>query len=328
MKKLFGLVFGIALIVLISYLWMSRRGEFETAGDEEYQKGEYRNASIQYTRSLAKNQGGFKEERILFKLGNSYRQLGESQRAFDFYLKILRENEDSVYRDRIQAFLRSETKVIQAEASVGDVQLDLSFLQEKRELSLIEWKQRRDKIYKMMIQALAQNVRPDSYEMRQLYQEFSKTQESYFQQIERGVRELPKTQVRLEQKRVALVGLPENAASELMKEELPYHWIVDQNQYLTDLFDSREQNPLDAILVYSDRESLTNLVINLERLYEFHEKAKVFLLFDDNSQEELESRLRAQILRRAKIVRCSSPQDCTNNSRLLLQRRSLWQSGG
>ena len=77
MKKVFGFVFTILLSVLLLYIFLLSPSRDETSGDERFAKKDFRGAVVFYTKALANNKTTFSEERILFKLGNSYRLVGE-----------------------------------------------------------------------------------------------------------------------------------------------------------------------------------------------------------------------------------------------------------
>ena len=72
----------------------------------------------------------------------------------------------------------------------------------------------------------------------------------------------------------------------------------------------------------------TNLSIQISRLSDFHEKAKVFLVFDDSKLEKLLLEELETSSNGVSLLQCGKDNDCAKVIRQLIHRRSLWQSDG
>ena len=322
---------GIVLLVIVIaiYIYLLSPSTDDLNGDKAFEVSNYRQAIVYYTRALSENKIGFSEERILFKLGNSYRLVGENQRAFDFYFSILRKDKSSVYRDRIQTFLRHEASDLQAEISVGNIKLDLSFLKEVKRLSIVELKAKRDELYLILLQSLsAMSNGSVDYQILDLYENFTKIQANYvarreseFAQLDRVVQNRAKRT--LGTLYIESLNLPPlSTLSEYYKVEQ-----IKADSW-TDLYSGNRFSSVDAFIVNASRESHTNLSLQLQRLYDFNQKAKLFLIFDDNTWENISQESIESYSNFGSILRCGSNNPCAEVLRQVIHRRSLWQFGG
>ena len=329
MKKVFGFVLTILLSVLFLYIFLLSPSHDETSGDERFSKKDFRGAIVFYTKALANNKTTFSEERILFKLGNSYRLVGENQRAFDFYFSILRKNEDSVYRSRIKAYLRNEAKDLEMESSLSNIELEsISSLKLTTE-NIVELKEKRDKLYLKLLNILiSSSFRPRDYQVLDIYDNYSRIQTKY---LNRRLVTLAKVQKEIEKKIskkfvtlwMEKVGLQDfSSLSDLYSIQ---HIALDD---WTKCFQVESDPPVDAFFIYVSEKVHTNLLIQISRLYDFHEKAKVFLVFDDNTLESLLQEKVNALPGSASLLQCDKDNGCAEVIRQLIHRRSLWQSDG
>ena len=322
---------GIVLLVtgIAMYIYLLSPSTDELNGDQAFELGNYRQAIVQYTRALSSNKISFSEERISFKLGNSYRLAGENQRAFDFYFSILRKNKTSVYRERIQTFLRHEATDLQAEMSVGKIKLDLSFLKEMRRLSIVELKSKRDELYLILLQSLSEMSSGSvDYRLLDLYENFTKVQANYVARKESEFVELDRIVHKRVMRKFGTLNLeslnlpPLSTLSEFYKVEQ-----VKADSW-TDLYSGSKFSSVDAFIVDASNESHTNLSLHLQRLYDFHQKAKLFLIFDDSIWENISQEHIAQYANFGSILQCGNANPCAEVLRQVIHRRSLWQFDG
>tara|TARA_B100000674_G_scaffold119970_1_gene91285 strand:- start:1856 stop:2845 length:990 start_codon:yes stop_codon:yes gene_type:complete len=329
MKKVFGFVFAILLFALVTYIFLLSPSKDETEGDRSFAKEEFRGAVVFYTRALAKNKTPFSEERILFKLGNSYRLAGENQRAFDFYFSILRKNEDSVYRDRIQSYLRHEAKDLEMETSLGDIELKSISLGESVDESILDLKTKRDKLYLKLLKVLLDSAeRPQNYQLLDLYNTYKSLQTKYLDSRQSALKEFGQVLERKISKKFVSLWMGEAGVSEFspLTDLYKIEHIVAEDW--ATCFSINNEPPVDAFFIYVSEKVQTNLLIQVSRLYDFHEKAKVFLVFDDSTLESLPQEKVKSLADKASLLQCTEENTCAEVIRQLIHRRSLWQSDG
>lgn len=315
---------GIAL-----YLFLLSRSIDEKNGDNAFESKEFRHAIVFYKKALADNKVSFSEERILFKLGNSYRLAGENQRAFDFYFAILRRNSNSVYRDRIQTYLRHEASDLESLTTLREIELDLSFLKQDKQLSLLELKGKRDELYSVLLKKLSEfEGESIGYRLIDLYESYSKLQVNYQSRKKTEIRKVDQLIKRRVKRRLGTYNLEPLSLPDLSS--LSEFYQIEQltADSWTDLYTNKKFFSMDGFFINASEENHTNLLIHLQRLYDFHEKAKVFLIFDDNILKGLSREQTESFAKYASLLNCGKTNPCAEVIRQLVNRRSLWQSGG
>jgi len=329
MKKIFSIAFAILLSILIIYIFLLSPSQDETNGDQSFSQKEFRKAVVFYTRALANNKTLFSEERILFKLGNSYRLFGEHERAFDFYFSILRKNENSVYKGRIQSYLRHQAKDLEMDRSLGDIELKPISPNDAIDESLPDLKLRRDKIYLKLLNSIVESKNGAmDYLQLDLYDNYRNIQTRYTEKRQAAISQINvKLERKISKKIVSLwmdrVGISD--LSTLTDRYILKHMVVEN---WSQCFNIKEESPVDAFFIYVSEEVHTDLSIQLPRLYDFHEKAKVFLVFDDNTlKTSLYESVKA-LDDSVSLLQCGEDSNCANVIRQLIHRRSLWQSDG
>ncbi len=329
MKKVFGFVFTMLLCAFGIYIYLLSPSQDETAGDRSFAKKEFRAAVVFYTRALANNKTSFSEERILFKLGNSYRLSDENQRAFDFYFAILRKNEDSVYRERIQSYLRYEVKDIEMERSLGDIELESINLDETANESLFELKKKRDKLYLKLLHMLTDSAdKPQNYELLGVYNTYTSIQTSYLASIKSSSGNASKKLERKISKKFVSLWMDEVGIKDFSSLTDLYKIKHIAAEDWATCFKIKSDPPVDAFFIHVSEKVHTNLSIQVSRLYDFHEKAKVFLVFDDNNLESFPHEKVKALADSVSFLQCGEKNTCAEVIRQLIHRRSLWQFGG
>ncbi len=325
MKRVFsGLVF-LSLVFLGVYLYLLSPSAAEKEGDRLYQAQDFAGAGLAYTRSLAVSSTSFASERVLFKAGNAYRLASERDRAFDFYLKLLREYPDSVYKPRIQEFLKEEQKNLTATAP-GKIQLDLSFLQ-KKPASLEEMKGTRDQIYLSLLQVLTQEGSlPQDFEVRQLYQELKKA--DLVLEESRSVQATSRLSQVAEIKRLHLAFLTGQASFEQGFKSLDFV-IKPKAAFYAEpvaLIQASLQN-LDGLFFFASLSSWKGNVVHLQRLAEVYENTKIFVILVEESLDSTQSAELDKDLSdlKLKYLVCKDESNCLEQMHDLIQVRSLWQ---
>ncbi len=329
MKKVFGFVFTILLLAVLLYIFLLSPSQDETAGDQHFSKKEFRVAIVFYTKALANHKTTFSEERILFKLGNSYRLAGENQRAFDFYFSILRKNEASVYRTRIQAYLRHEAKDLEMETSIGEIELESISSNKLVNENILELKKKRDKLYLKLLHVLTQSVnQPGDYRLLDLYDSYTNIQTKYLNRRQFALTEVKKEREKKISKRFVSLWMDKLGLDEFSSLSDRYRIEHIAVEDWTECFEIKSDLPVDAFFINVSEKVHTNLSIQLSRLYDFHEKAKVFLVFDDNTSESLLQKTVKTSDESVSLLQCGMDNDCAKVIRQLIHRRSIWQSDG
>ena len=256
MKKVIGFVSTILLSALLVYIFLLSPSTDETNGDQRFSDKDFRGAIIFYTKALANNKTTFSEERILFKLGNSYRFAGENQRAFDFYFSILRKNEDSVYRNRIQAFLRHEAKDLEVEASLENIELESIKTVESIDENFIDLKLKRDRIYLKLLNILVNaSLKPRDYEVLDMYDSYKDIQKKY---LDRRRNALTTAQAELDKKisrKFVTLWMRELGLEDLSSLSDKYRIDHVKVEDWASCFEISGQPPVDAFFIYVFGES-------------------------------------------------------------------------
>ena len=329
MKKAFGFVFAMLISTLLIYIFLLSPSHDESNADELFERKDFRGAIVLYTKALASNKITFSEERILFKLGNAYRLAGEHKRAFDFYFSILRKNDESVYKNRIQAYFRHEAKDLEMETSLNNLVLESISTGELNDASIVDLKLKRDKLYLQLINILTSpKVDQSSYQVLDLYDNYKNIQTKFLNYRRIAFNNVNKAlKKKISRKFVTLwmekIGLDDfSSLSDLYKIQ---HVALED---WAECFKIEGDPPVDAFFINVSEEVQTNLAIQIPRLYDFHEKAKVFLVFDDSTLEGSSLNKVKALADDVSILQCDNENECTNLIRQLIHRRSLWQSGG
>ena len=328
MKKLW-VTLGLLLVVLVAtYFYFFAPSLTEREGDKLYQAQNYAGSMLQYTRALASKPPHFKAERLLFKLGNSARQSGQRERATDFYFKILRDNPDSIYRDRIQSFLRLETQDFKEQSLSKPYQLNLESLRQGKVEGLSELKQQRDRLYSHLVMALSRMDGGMNFEVKSLYRDFKMIETEFNSKLESVSLDRPqKARKRLE-RRLAIVGFPTETADALRKHESVFSLRVMEASNISELFAKGGEQIPQSVFMSIQGVNHTNFSLNLRRLLDYSEKTKIFLLIDDNEGEGIGDGLPEPLPTRVHILRCRSGEVCRQEIQNVMHSRHLWQSNG
>jgi len=324
-KTSVGLVF-LVLGCLASYFYFLAPSSAERDGARLYETKDYPGATLQYTRALASKPSRYQAERLLFKLGNSARQLGQRERATDFYFKILRDNPDSTYRKSIQGFLRVESQDLHEQNLAKPYQLDLDTLRQTKGKGLLELKRQKDRLYSYLVKNLSLMQGDLSHEVKTLYRDFKAVEREFNSSLQTAdsVRQR-KTGENL-QRRLALVGFPENVSEDLRKHESVFQLNILEVTSIMDLFARGGEQIPQSVFIRLQGVKHTNFTLNLGRLLDFSEKTKIFLLIDDNKGEG--TGLPEPLDEEIRILRCPARENCRGEIQKVIHSRHLWQSNG
>jgi len=311
------------------YMYLLSPSSTERQGDENYQKKDFRASIIFYTKALAQNQVSFKKERLLFKLGNAYRLGGQRERALDFYMKILRDNPESVYRERIQGLLTVEASEIQDLAEDAETYVvDLSSFQGPIPEDIRTLKAQRDSLYLQLVKAISTARGELSYGLVAAYKRFQEMNRDY-QNKKTSFATKRIGQVRSKiQRSLALVSMEEGDGQKLKARESVYSLAIMEFDSLDEMLQLPSDTVLDAVFIRVSGIPDTKTYLNTSRLLDLFEKAKVFLLLDDSSTEEEKYTLPENLQERTFVLLCKEEDNCRGRISEVLHLRSIWQSNG
>ena len=329
MTKILSALVILTIVLGALYLFLLSPSGVERNADSKYQDKDFRASILLYTRALAENRLSFKAERLLFKLGNAYRLGGQRERALDFYIKILRDNPDSVYRERIQGLLKVETEEIQGLAEVESTYtIDLSSFQGPVPEDIVKLKSQRDLLYLQLVKAISSSRGGLGYELLSAYKRFQELDEGYQQRRSSDLTTHTSIIRRKAIRNLALVGMADDAGAGLKKEESVYTLAITQKDSIQELLQSPSNFPLDAVFVRVHGIPSTKFHLNASRLFDLFEKAKIFLLFDDNGTEPREVDLGEYLQKNTFVLECEDDKECRMRILEALHLRSIWQSNG
>ncbi|MBW7875464.1 MAG: hypothetical protein H3C47_05720 [Candidatus Cloacimonetes bacterium] len=335
--RILSFVFLIALLLFVVWMYLVSPSAHEKLGDQAMQSQDYVSASMYYSRALNEGKTSFGKERVLFKLGNSFRIQGERERAFDFYFMLLRLNKDSAYKQRIEEFLKEQKGHLAMENNQDRVDIDWSFLnQTKGPMTLLEQKQKRDKLYRMLIERLSGSGTNQAlaYETLELYREFQKSSQQYIESKEQESQKLPQKVMSMATRHLVSVGFLKEWMAEMhsLSPVTAVQW--NNLQEPGELIELAESIKPDAIFIYMEASRRQSDLIQLPRLADLYENSKFFLVFVDSLMNESysDSELAGLVSEfghtKLRWFRCQDLADCKGYLRDLVDLRSLWQSNG
>jgi tetratricopeptide (TPR) repeat protein len=326
----------IGLLLFAIWLYLVSPSAHEKLGDQAMQDQDYASASMYYSRAMNEGKTSFGKERVLFKLGNSFRIQGERERAFDFYFMLLRLNKDSAYKERIEEFLREQKGHLALENNQDKVEIDWSFLNQKSgPMTLEQQKQKRDQLYRMLIDRLSTSgATVMAYETLELYRAFQKSSQEFLELRLRESDTLPQKVVSRQTRNLVFVGFSEDWTSQWnsLSPVTAVEWKSLQEP--TDLIEQAETLRPQGIFIYMEPSRRPSDLIQLPRLADLYENSKFFLVFVDSlmneSQSDLELDAMVEEMQHPKLrwFRCQDVSDCRGYMRDLVDLRSLWQSNG
>lgn len=327
------LVFALLLGLLWLGYWFYQvaPSDFENEGDAFMQTQDYSQASLMYARALKDSRASYSEERVLFKLGNSYRIQGERDRAFDFYFMLLRQNPNSIYKERIEEYLREQKGLLTSNAENLTVEIDWSFLQNSQEaVTLEQVVEQRHRIYRHLLDKIMASAGGGaSYEALELYSAFRKNEVQLLELKEQKGRELSVQATTIRPRLISLVAADEDTIEKIRKSDLPFPLKVDALATLDDVFAYSSSNQaVEGLFLFLRPEDMAMAEIHVPRIGDLYENSKIFLIFvDEGEQEQLgESPLVKDS--RFRWFSCSDSEDCVHTIRDSLRLKSLWQSNG
>ncbi|PCJ20588.1 MAG: hypothetical protein COB02_03445 [Candidatus Cloacimonadota bacterium] len=333
MKNIVVGIFSIILVLVCVYLYLISPSSMEKKADKFYQDSKYEDAAHFYQLAFTEGNISFKKERILFKLGNSYRLSGETDRSFDFYFMVLQENKSSVYKSRIQEFLRGENEgSFQLDVASQNIEVDLSFLNSTTELSLKGTLDKRDEIYKVLLLAISNDNANLSYQLKDIYRAFKKLQLKVKEKkIEAAVKISIKKSIK-DKREMLLIGLEDTLKVELKQMRSNYKLIIHQLESGNDIVTLKNDIFPQAIYVSFSQEYASmgsdNFLTFLERLYDSHENAKIFLMIDDSNKEGLSEILDSWDKDGLYTLVFQDQDELVSKIKESLKARFIWQSNG
>ncbi len=327
-----------ALLILLLilggvYLYFLAPSGMEKEGDKAYQAQKYADAALKYTAALAKTGTPFSKERLLFKTGNAWNLQGERERALDFYMLILRNNPDSVYRSRIEEHLKEQQQTLARQTRRDGVStLDLSFLNQSEAKSLVQIKTERDQIYLELLDRL---IRPGTsavdYETLELYRTFQKARSRFDSALE-GASEQRVTVLRKggPELHLVLVQFAEEFQEELQAQSGPQKVFWHGKPNLAEALEDAGRIKADGFFIQLQDSDWASAGVMLPRLVEVFQKSKIFLVFVDTMKNTEELDQFAESLEtEVRWLKCvDGVPACMQSLQGLSQRKSLWQLNG
>ena len=329
MKRNISIVIVILLFIGGFYIFLLAPSKSERSGDKKYEKKDYRGSIVLYTQALSQNQVSFNQERLLFKLGNAYRLVGQKDRALDFYMKILRDNPDSVYRERIQGLLTLE--VTEFQQITEDTQahvVDLAPFKGPLPENIVTLKARRDALYLELIRGISTMEGALDMSLVEAFKRFKDMNKHYHsKKIEFSSEqvEIIKSGV---SRSLALISMGEGVGDRLRKQELVYDLQLYELDSIEEILQLASDTKLDGVFIRLEEIVDTKTTLNLSRLLDLFEKAKIFLLLDDSSTVKEKFELSEKLSERIYLLSCNEEENCRGRILEVLRLRSLWQSNG
>lgn len=329
MKRNISILVVILIILGALYILLLAPSGSERDGDQKYQDKDYRGSIILYAQALKQNQIAFTKERLLFKLGNAYRLVGQKDRSLDFYMKILRDNPDSVYRERIQGLLTMEVTEFQdiTEYTEGYV-VDLKPFEGPLSANIATLKARRDALYLELIKGISTMKGTLDLSLMEAYKHFKEMNKNYQskkQEYSAEQVELIKSKAK---RTLALIAMGKDAGDRLKKQEPVYDLQLIELDSLDEILQLPSETNIDGVFIRLEEIIDTKIDLNLSRLLDLFEKAKVFLLLDDSSTVREKYELPETLSERIYLLSCNEEENCRGRIIDVLRLRSVWQSNG
>lgn len=333
MKKLGIGLFLLLLFALCGYLYLSSPSALEKQADKFYQNSQYDDAAHYYQLAFAEGNLSFKKERILFKIGNAYRLSGEKERSFDFYFMVLQENKSSVYKTRIQEFLRDSDEVDDTSVALHQkIEVDLDFLKEDTELSLRKVVEQKNKLYKILVMAVVSDNLNLSYQLKDLYKGYKELQLKLQKSKIETSALLSQKRLQRDRREMLFIGLESELKQELVVSSPNYNLVIHEIDSSNDIIDLKSEISPQAIFIAYQSEfsslGVDNFITFLERMYDSHENAKVFLMIDDSNSEGLSEILNSVDDQRVFTLLFQDQKELRSKIKESLKARFLWQSNG
>ncbi|MCO4781960.1 MAG: hypothetical protein KC646_06505 [Candidatus Cloacimonetes bacterium] len=333
MKKVGIGLFLLLLVALCGYLYLSSPSTLEKQADKFYQSSQYDDAAHYYQLAYAEGNLSFKKERILFKIGNAYRLAGERERSFDFYFMVLQENKNSVYKSRIQEFLRDDGSVDDSSiAFQQDIEVDLDFLKDTDQLSLKETIEQRNKLYKILVMAVVSDNLNLSYQLKDLYKGFKKLQIKVDKSKKQAAISLFKKRLKRDRREMLFIGFEKELKQALISSSSNYKLIIHEIESANEVIDLKADIQPQAVYISYQNEfssmGADNFITFLERMSDSYENTKFFLMIDDSSSEGLSEILKSVDDQRVFTLLFQDQKELRSKIKQSLKARFLWQSNG
>ena len=183
--------------------------------------------------------------------------------------------------------MRNEAKDLEMESSLSNIELEsISSLKLTTE-NIVELKEKRDKLYLKLLNILiSSSFRPRDYQVLDIYDNYKRIQTKY---LNRRQVSLAKVQKEIRKNLEEICNFVDGKSRFRRLSSLSDLYRIQHIALgdWTKCFQVESDPPVDAFFIYVSEKVHTNLSIQVSRLYDFHEKAKVFLVFDDNTLESL-----------------------------------------
>ncbi|MCJ8345713.1 hypothetical protein MJH12_09245 [bacterium] len=333
MKNLLIGFCSVALVLFGIYLYLISPSAMEKQADKFYQESRYDDAAHFYQLAFREGNVSFKKERILFKIGNAYRLAGERDRSFDFYFMVLQENTSSVYKSRIQEFLREESEdVIESMALNDNFEVNLDFLRDAQELSLQETLLKRDELYKILLMAVMNDNSNLSYQLKDVYRGYKKLQINLAKVKQEASIQITAKRLKRVRRELLLIGLGESLKEKLLASGYNYNLVIHQISSGHDVIDLQDKIDPQAIYISFQQEVSSmgsdNFLTFLERLYDSYENTKIFLMIDDSNNEGLSEILDSWDKEGLYTLVFQDQDELKSKIKQSLKARFIWQSNG